>query len=82
MIGTAKTVKMCGKTLNLGDYVVVRYTTGERMKGCRLRGFISEIWSHEKDSYPQARVGKTPTDKNGWCFHNHDSIEEHKPASS
>ena len=81
MAGIAKTTEMCGKTLNLGDWVVIRYTTGDRMKGGRVRGYISELWSPETDNHLQARVGRTATDKGGWCFHDHDCIEEHKPQA-
>lgn len=82
MAGTAKSIEMCGKTLTLGDRVVVRYTTGERFKGSRLSGFISELWSPKTGSNVlQARVGKTSVDKNGWCFHDDDCIEEHTPVA-
>ncbi|KKK68978.1 hypothetical protein LCGC14_2938640 [marine sediment metagenome] len=80
MSGKAKTVKMCGETLGLGDYIVVVYEEDDICGGKRLTGYISEIWSPEMDNHLQARVGKTPDDKNGWCFHDKDHIENLIPA--
>jgi hypothetical protein len=69
--GTATEIRMCGKTLRLGDRVKVRYTTGTWSKGGTLEGEITELWSPELDNHWQARVDS------GWCFHDYDEILEH-----
>lgn len=69
--GKAQEVKICGRTISLGDYVKVRYTAGERFKGGTIEGKIIELWSHEKNNHLQARV------ESGWCFHDYDEILSH-----
>ena len=72
MKGTSKECFICGRRVGLGDHVEVEYTTGEMMKGGRVKGVITEIWTPEKDGgYLQARVDS------GWCFHDHDRILSH-----
>lgn len=72
MSGTAKELMICEAKIKLGDYVEVEYTTGERMKGGRIKGKITELWSPELDGHYQARV------ESGWCFHDNDLLIEHK----
>jgi len=62
----AKMIKMCGKTLCLGDRVVVKYRCGGT-----IEGKIIELWSKELDNHLQARIDS------GWCFHDHDEIRKH-----
>ena len=69
--GTAKEVKICGKTLRLGDYVEVSYTISAGYLPAEIKGKITELWSLEDDNFLQARV------ESGWCFHDHDKIVEH-----
>jgi len=73
MEGTAKTLFICGKELSLGDFVEVEYTSGTRMKGGRIKGKITELWSPDLDKHYQARV------ESGWCFHDGDLILQHTP---
>ncbi len=56
------------KNLNIGDYVVIEYSTGEKMKGGRITGKVKEI----KLSYGQVQL------ESGWCAHNGDIVVEHK----
>ena len=70
--GTASEVEICGRTIRLGDYVVVEYTTGEQFRGGRIRGKVVELWDGE---HLQGRV------ESGWCFHDEDRILVHKPAA-
>ena len=60
---------LCGKELNVGDYVKVQYTTGH--KGGTIKGEITKLWEEHK----QGQVN------NGWCFHDHDLILEYKSKS-
>jgi len=65
-------LRLAGKTLHLGDYVVVHYRTG----GGGVRGNITRLWSVEHgDTVDQAQVN------NGWCFHDWDYIYEHREAN-
>lgn len=70
-----KQAYICGHHVKIGDYVRVRYETGKRMKGCEIWGVITNLWSPEMgDDHLLVQVN------NGWCFHNHDTILEHKEA--
>ena len=71
MPGTAKEITICGMTVKLGDEMEVEYTTGERMRGGRISGKVTELWSPEADNHLQARLSC------GWCFHDHDKIIRH-----
>mgnify|MGYP001586204829 FL=1 len=74
MTGTATEIKMCGTTIRLGDEMEVEYTTGERMRGCRIKGKVVELWSPEvSNGHLQARLSC------GWCFHDQDRILAHTP---
>lgn len=73
-IGTATEVKICGRTITLGDYVKVRYASGTWSKGATVEGKITELWSPKLDKHLQARV------EHGWCFHDDDEIIMHKKA--
>ena len=71
-----KGIKMvlCGKELNVGDYVEVQYTTGNKysqLKGGVVTGNITKLW----EDAGQGQVN------HGWCFHDHDKILEHKPVT-
>jgi len=68
-------VKLCGKTLHVGDYVRVEYMSGDRMKGAEIYGVIVELWPKDGEGLKQAMV------ESGWCFHDHDRILVHKPVS-
>lgn len=70
MGGTAKEVFICGRTVKLGDYLKVEYTTGHSMKGATIQGEVTELWSPELDDHLQGRLSC------GWCFHDHDEILE------
>lgn len=75
MKGKATEIRMCGKTIKLGDFMKVEYTTGERMKGGTIKGKVVELWSPElSNGHLQARLDC------GWCFHNHDKILQHESA--
>ncbi len=72
MIGTAKELWICGKKIALGDYMEVEYTTGDRMKGGRIKGTVTELWNPEDhEGHRQARLSC------GWCFHPGDKILVH-----
>ena len=72
MTGTATEIKICGKTIRLGDEMEVEYTTGKKMKGGRIKGKVVELWSPELgEGHFQARLSC------GWCFHNYDRIITH-----
>ena len=60
------------KELEIDDYVKVRYTTGKQFKDGIIKGKITKLWTNPK----QGQV------ENGWCFHDHDEILEHKPSKS
>ena len=69
-----KEITICGKSIKLGDFVKVRYTTGKNFKDGTVEGKTTKLWSPDNgDSHLQARV------ENGWCFHDDDEILEHKP---
>ena len=73
MSGTAKTSRMCGRTLALGDWVRVCYKGG----GQWIEGKIIELWSPELDAgHLQARV------ESGWCFHDWDVVEQYKQVGT
>ena len=72
--GMTKEVRMCGKTLRLGDYVEVQYTNSKMFSG--IRGEIVELWSPENDEFLQTRVNS------GWCFHEYDKIVKHIPKEA
>ncbi len=75
MEGKSKTANICGKEIKLGDFVKVKYTSGNQFKGATIKGKIIELWTPEIDNgHLQARVS------NGWCFHNNDEILEHIKA--
>jgi len=69
--GVATKIEICGKTVGIGDYLEVRYTTGTRMKDGNIKGHVVELWD---DSPVQARLSC------GWCFHDHDEILIQKDA--
>ena len=69
-------MEICGKNIELGDYVRVRYTTGQTLKGGTIEGKIIKLWSPETDNHHQAQV------ESGWCFHDHDEIVEHTPKAT
>jgi len=72
MTGTATEIKMCGRTIRLDDEMEVEYTTGERMKGGRIKGKVVELWSPEvSNGHLQARLSC------GWCFHDQDRVISH-----
>jgi len=62
-------MKICGKEVNVGDYVKVKYTTGTRPKGGTVEGSITRLWDNK---YPQVQID------NRWCFHNQDIILKHQ----
>lgn len=68
MQGTATEVKICGRTVKIGDRLTVRYTTVREMNGGTIEGDVVELWSREKDDHLQGRLSC------GWCFHDHDEI--------
>jgi len=70
--GTATEVKICGRTVRLGDYLKVKYTTGTWSKNGTIEGQVTELWSPELNDHHQGRLD------HGWCFHNHDEILLHK----
>lgn len=70
MKGTAQQITICGRTVKLGDYLKVKYTTGHDMKGATIQGEVVELWSLELDKHLQGRLSC------GWCFHDHDEILE------
>lgn len=53
--------------VSVGDWVKVEYT---RSKGATIEGTVTRVW----DDYSQAQVN------NGWCFHPHDELLEHRAA--
>ena len=76
MKGTVNKVVICGKEIQLGDYVKVEYTTGIQFKGGTIKGKITELWDNTVGGNLQGRV------ENGWCFHDNDIIIEHIPKDS
>lgn len=75
MKGLAKKVTICGKTIRLGDEMVVEYTGTGSMSGGRISGKVVELWSPELNKgHLQARLAC------GWCFHNRDKIISHITA--
>lgn len=62
--------------LSVGDHVVVEFTDGVRLKGGRIIGKITRIWTPQEHSAGmwQGQVN------NSWCFHAGDELIEHKPA--
>lgn len=76
MKGKVTEIRMCSKTIKLGDFMEVEYTTGDRMKGCRIKGKVTELWSPEiSNGHLQARLDC------GWCFHDYDKVLRHEQAS-
>ena len=74
MNGTATEIKMCGAAIRLGDDMEIEYTTGESMRGGRIKGKVVELWSPEiSNGHLQARL------ECGWCFHDQDRIITHTP---
>jgi len=66
-----KQITICGKRIQIGDYLKVRYTTGKKMRGATIQGIVTELW---EDSLLQARLSC------GWCFHDCDEILEYEPC--
>jgi len=70
-VGLAQ-LEICGRLVHLGDYVIVEYTSGVRIKGSRIKGRIKKLWSLEHgDGVKQAQLDS------GWCFHEGDKIITH-----
>ena len=63
-------MRICGREINVGDYVKVEYMTGVRMKGGTIKGTVTKLWD-DAGGLLQAQVD------NGWCFHDCDKILEH-----
>ncbi len=74
MKGTAQEITICGKRVQIGDTVKVKYTSGARTKGGFIGGKIVELWCPTKDGHLQGRI------ESGWCFHDGDEIIEHYSA--
>lgn len=66
-------VVMFSKTIKVGDYIKVRYATGERLKGGTIQGNVTKVWNGEnnKKGLYQIQVN------NGWCCHPEDELLEH-----
>ena len=63
--------------LEVGDYVEVEYTEGDRMKGGQIRGTVTRIWRPE-DTENERRKGFWQGQvNNGWCFHRWDNLLKH-----
>ena len=73
--GTATEIEICGHTVGLGDYLKVKYTTGERFLGGMIKGTVTELWDPTVDKHHQGQLS------NGWCFHDHDAILVHTKCS-
>lgn len=66
-------LEICNRIVRLGDYIKAEYTSGDRLKGGRIKGHITELWSlSHGDNCKQAQLD------GGWCFHEGDKIIEHK----
>ena len=61
-------------TLTLGDFYKIRYETGERMRGGTIQGPLTRIWTPEEHraGHWQGQIN------NGWCFHEEDTVVEHR----
>ena len=71
MPGTATEIEMCGRTIRLGDKMVVEYSTGTWSKGGQIEGTVTELWAMDTDNHLQARLSCR------WCFHDGDRVLHH-----
>ena len=60
-------MKICGKDVRLGDYVVAMYTSGKKFGGGTIRGIVTKMWE-----LPHLQVQLN----DAWCFHDKDFIVE------
>lgn len=57
--------------LEIGDQVIIEYSTGDRMKGGRITGTVKTL----TPSHRQVQLNT------GWCGHDGDYLIEHKRVS-
>jgi hypothetical protein len=69
MKNTVNSLKICGIIVHVGDFVKVRYETGCEFKGGTIQGEVIELLNAP---LIQGQV------ESGWCFHDHDTIIEHR----
>jgi hypothetical protein len=72
-------MKMCGRELEIGDYVEVKLTG--RFSGTILKGTITKLWDTAGDDLPHAPK-KQAQINGGWCFHEEDEIIQHVKAGT
>ena len=59
-------MEICGKDVQLGDYVVAMYTSGKKFGGGTISGVVTKLW----ESPLQVQLN------DAWCFHDKDFIVE------
>lgn len=65
-------MEICGKDVQLGDYVVAMYTSGKKFGGGTIRGVVTKLW----ETPLQVQLN------DAWCFHDNDFIVELRRPTS